>query len=234
MQTSILSEIVVLIAAFNEEEGIGPTIAEFKEVLQDPTYVVVDGVSNDRTVEIAKELGAEILFQRGHGKGNAISEGLSFIDDGHPRYVVFTDADFTYPAEYVLEMISILNKNPRVGMVTGNRFNQALNSSVMKNPFYAGNRLIAFTQRVLNGVHLEDPLTGLRVIRWEILKGWKPTSQGFDIEAEMNHRVERAGYQTTEIPVQYRARLGEKKLKLRHGFTIFKRILAESLKSNIA
>src|SRR3990170_3461865 len=168
MQTSISSSIVVLIAAFNEEEGIGPTIA-----------------------------------------------------------------DFTYPAKYVLEMIRILNENPRVGMVTGNRFNQSLNSSAMKNPFYAGNRLIAFTQRVLNGVDLEDPLTGLRVIRWEILKGWKPTSQGFDIEAEMNHRVERAGYQTIEIPVQYRARLGEKKLKLRHGFTIFRRIIAESLKSNL-
>ena len=232
MQTSISSSIVVLIAAFNEEDGIGPTIAEFKEVLQDPTYLIVDRTSNDKTVEIAKELGAEILFQKGRGKGNAISEGLSFID-GYPRYVVFTDADFTYPAKYVLEMIRILNENPRVGMVTGNRFNQSLNSSAMKNPFYAGNRLIAFTQRVLNGVDLEDPLTGLRVIRWEILKGWKPTSQGFDIEAEMNHRVKHAGYQTIEIPVQYRARLGEKKLKLRHGFTIFRRILAESLKSNL-
>jgi cellulose synthase/poly-beta-1,6-N-acetylglucosamine synthase-like glycosyltransferase len=137
--------------------------------------LIVDRISNDKTVEIAKELGAEILFQKGRWKGNAISEGLSFID-GYPRYVVFTDADFTYPAKYVLEMIRILNKNPRVGMVTGNRFNQSLNSSAMKNPFCAGNRLIAFTQRVLNGVDLEDPLTGLRVIRWEILKGWKPTS----------------------------------------------------------
>ncbi len=48
----------------------------------------------------------------------------------------------------------------------------------------------------------------------------------------MNRRVERAGYRTIEIPVQYRARLGEKKLKLRHGLTIFKGIIAESLKSN--
>src|SRR4030067_1512195 len=192
MQTSISSSIVVLIAAFNEEEGIGPTIAEFKKVLQDPTYLIVDGTSNDKTVEIAKELGAEILFQKGRGKGNAISEGLSFID-GYPRYVVFTDADFTYPAKYVLEMIRILNENPRVGMVTGNRFNQSLNSSAMKNPFYAGNRLIAFTQRVLNGVDLQDPLSGLNDNAREDLKGWKPTSQGFDIEARMKHRGEPRG-----------------------------------------
>lgn len=225
--------IVVLIASLNEEEGIGPTIVEFKEILEDSMCLVVDGNSIDRTVEIAKELGARILFQKGRGKGNAISEGLTSINHD-PKYVVFTDADFTYPAKYVLEMMRILEENPNVGMVTGNRFNHSLTSMAMKNPFYAGNRLIAVTQRVLNGVDLNDPLTGLRVIRWEILKDWVPKSKGFDIEAEMNHRVERQGYQTIEISVPYRARLGAKKLKLRHGFTIIRRILAESVSSNFA
>src|SRR4030067_1968962 len=90
METSISSSIVVLISAFNEEDGIGPTIAEFKEVLQDPTYLIVDRTSNDKTVEISKELGAEILFQKGRGKGNAISQGLNSINHD-PKYVVFTD-----------------------------------------------------------------------------------------------------------------------------------------------
>jgi glycosyltransferase involved in cell wall biosynthesis len=231
MQNSISFSTVILIAALNEEEGIASTLTEFKETLEDSTYLVVDGSSSDRTVEIAKRLGAEILIQKGRGKGNAISEGLSSIKHA-PKYVVFTDADFTYPARYVLKMIRILDENPNVGMVTGNRFNHSLTSIAMKNPFYAGNRLIAVTQRILNGVDLNDPLTGLRVIRWEILKGWTLRSKGFDIEAEMNHQIERAGYQIVEIPVQYRARLGEKKLKLRHGLTIFKRIISESTKSN--
>ena len=222
---------VILIATLNEENGIAPTLTEFKETLEDSTYLVVDGGSTDRTVEIAQRLGAEILVQKGRGKGNAIAEGLSSIKDD-PKYVVFTDADFTYPARYVLNMLQILDENPRVGMVTGNRFNHSLTSVAMKNPFYVGNKLIAVSQRILNGVDLDDPLTGLRVMRWEILKDWKPRSTGFDIEAELNHRVERAGYQTVEIPVQYRARLGEKKLKLRHGLTIFKRIMSESTQSN--
>jgi hypothetical protein len=63
----------------------------------------------------------------------------------------------------------------------------------------------------------------------EILKIWKPKSKGFDVEAEMNFHVKRKGYQIVEIPIVYRQRLGEKKLKLRHGFVILKRILAESL-----
>jgi hypothetical protein len=43
--------------------------------------------------------------------------------------------------------------------------------------------------------------------------------------------VERKGFRTVEIPIYYRPRLGEKKLKLRHGVTILKRILAESIYS---
>ena len=62
------------------------------------------------------------------------------------------------------------------------------------------------------------------------LKDWEPKSKGFDIEAEMNHRVENKGYKIVEIPIQYRSRVGDKKLKLRDGLTIFKRIVAESLR----
>ena len=220
--------IAVIVAALNEEEGIGSTLAELREILGDPFYLVVDGNSADRTVEIAKELGADVLAQKGRGKGNAISEAIGSINFD-PEYVVFTDADFTYPAKYVLDMIRILEEKPNVGMVTGNRFNHLLTPAAMKNPFYMGNRFLAIAQLLLNGVDLNDPLTGLRVVRWEILKGWRPKSKGFDFEAELNHHVERRGYQIVEISIPYRVRLGEKKLKLRHGFTILKRIISESL-----
>jgi len=145
------------------------------------------------------------------------------------KYAVFTDADYTYPAKCVPEMIRILEENPEVGMVTGNRFNHSLTLSAMKSFFFVGNRFLAWTQRLLNGVHLNDPLTGLRVVRWPILKNWEPKSKGFDIEAEINHRVENKGYAIVEIPIKYRSRVGEKKLKLRHGLTILRRIVSESL-----
>jgi dolichol-phosphate hexosyltransferase len=83
----------------------------------------------------------------------------------------------------------------------------------------------------MNGVALQDPLTGLRVIRWKILRGWRPRSKGFDIEVELNHQVERQGFDIMEIPIPYRRRLGEKKLKLQHGLTIFRRIVAETAQS---
>jgi dolichol-phosphate mannosyltransferase len=219
----------VVIATLNEEEGVGPTIEEIKKFLDNPYILVVDGWSHDRTVEIAKNMGAEILFQEGIGKGNALRHGIQQLGS-NVRYVVFTDADYTYPAEHIPKMIEILEDNPDVGMVIGNRFSKEFSFKDASNSaFYTGNRLLAFAQHIVNGIKLTDPLSGLRVVRHEILKDWKPKSEGFDVEAEMNYRVERSGYKTTEIPIQYRPRLGEKKLKLRHGFSILRRILAESL-----
>ena len=221
-------DIAVVIATLNEEEGIGLTIAELRKVIEEPWCLVVDGHSTDKTVEIAKKFGAELITQKGRGKGDAISEALASIACD-PEYVVFTDGDYTYPAEYLPEMIKILDKNPEVGMVCGNRFNSHFHLEEMGDMFYLGNRFLAFTHNMLNGVDLRDPLTGLRVVRWKILRDWRPRSRGFDIEVELNHLVERKGYQIEEIPIYYRNRLGEKKLKLRHGFIILKRILAESL-----
>jgi dolichol-phosphate mannosyltransferase len=223
------STVSVVIAALNEEEGIGPTLEELKKVLNDPYLIVVDGSSSDRTAELAKNMGADVLLQEGKGKGDALFLGIKQLNS-YARYVVFTDGDYTYPAEFIPEMMGVLEQNPYVGMVIGNRFNGEHNfDRSTTNPFYIGNRLLAFAQHVMNGVKLGDPLSGLRVVRAEILKGWKPKSKGFDVEAEMNFHVERRGYQIVEIPIQYRSRLGEKKLKLRHGFVILKRILAESL-----
>ena len=224
------SDVMVIVPTLNEEEGIGPTLRELREILEDPYYLVVDGRSVDGTVEIAGKMGADVVVQEGRGKGLAIAQALKHVNAG-TRYVVLIDADYTYPAEYIPKMIEILEENSDVGMVTGNRFNDSFDLKAMGNAHYIGNRFLAFMQYLLNGVKLRDPLTGLRVVRWEILKDWKPKSKGFDVEAELNHLVEKRGYYLLEIPIHYRKRLGEKKLKLRHGFTILRRIIAESVSS---
>jgi dolichol-phosphate hexosyltransferase len=217
----------VIIAALNEEEGIGYTISELNRTLKNPRILVVDGRSKDRTVEVAKDLGAEVVLQKGLGKGDAIASAVKQIGF-KSDYVVITDADYTYPAEYIPEMIRILNQNPDVGMVCGNRFSGYLNLNGLNSFFYFGNRVIAFTHNFLNGVALVDPLTGLRVVRAEILRNWQVKSKGFDIEVELNHRVEREGFGIMEIPIQYRERIGEKKLGFRNSVEIFRRIMSEA------
>ncbi len=217
----------VIVAALNEEEGIGLTLAELSSFLAGSRVLVVDGRSVDRTVEVAQKMGARVVFQDGLGKGDALAKGIGQLDPT-VDYVVLTDADYTYPAEYVPLMMRILERSPDVGMVCGNRFNGEMDPKSMRTVFYYGNRLIAWTHNVLNGVHLDDPLTGLRVVRAEILRNWNVKSKGFDIEVELNHHVERMGFGIVEVPIRYRERLGEKKLKARHGATILKRIILET------
>jgi glycosyltransferase involved in cell wall biosynthesis len=217
----------LIIAALNEAPGIGLTIAEMKDTLGEIPVLVVDGRSSDRTVEISKNLGAKVVCQDGIGKGDALAKALEHADL-NVDYVILTDADYTYPAEYVPAMIKVLEENPLVGMVCGNRFNGHVDKEALHGVFHIGNRLLALAHNMLNGVPLQDPLTGMRVIRAEVLRGWLVKSKGFDIEVELNHLAERRGFTIREIPICYRARLGEKKLKISHGVTILKRILLET------
>jgi dolichol-phosphate mannosyltransferase len=65
-------------------------------------------------------------------------------------------------------------------------------------------------------------------VRSEILRNWKVKSKGFDVEVELNHQVKREGFGIAEVPIKYRERLGKKKLGVRHGGEIFKRIVLEA------
>ena len=56
--------------------------------------------------------------------------------------MVFINADYAYPAEYIQKTIDILEENPGVGMVTGNRFNHSFELRSMKSLFFAENRFL--------------------------------------------------------------------------------------------
>ena len=219
----------LIIAALNEEKGIGPTLADYIDNLGIMKILVIDGNSRDRTVEIAKNMGAEVSFQNGVGKGDAIAKAIQEIDPSI-KYIILTDADYTYPAKFVPEMIEIIEKNPKIGMVCGNRFSGDTEAKALQKPFQFGNRILSIAHSLLNGVALADPLTGLRVIRTDVLKNWQIKSQGFDIEVELNHQVKKSGYKIKEIPIAYRKRLGEKKLKIKDGIIILRRIISEIIR----
>jgi glycosyltransferase involved in cell wall biosynthesis len=218
----------IILAALNEEQGIAYTINELKAYLNNPRILVVDGNSRDNTVHVAKSLGADVVFQEGSGKGDALGFGLKCMDVD-VRYIILSDADYTYPAIHIPQMIKILEKNPQIGMVCGNRFNSDFPVDGMKGVFHFGNKLIATAHTVMTGVILNDPLTGLRVIRADLLRDWTPESKNFDIEVELNSYIKNRGFKIIEVPISYRPRIGEKKLKVRDGLTILKRIFLQSL-----
>jgi dolichol-phosphate hexosyltransferase len=219
----IKTKITVVIPALNEEEGIGATLQEISQETEIKNIVVVDGGSLDGTPLIALENGAKVVYERNAGKGDAIVKGLESLTEDS-KYIVIIDADYTYPASYIPIMIKILENNPRVGMVIGNRFSGTKNE---KPAFSLGNQLLVLSHKVFNGISLADPLSGLRVIRSEILKNWKPVSKGFDIEVELNAHTSKRGYEIVEIPITYRKRIGENKLKISNFNEILRRIFLE-------
>lgn len=141
--------VLVIIVALNEEAGMGPTLSELKKTLDEPGVLAVDGNSTDRTAEIAKAMGAEVIVQRGTGKGNAVGQAIMNVKDN--EYVAFINPDFTYPSGYLPQMIEILGENSKVGMMYRNRSKDELNLRAMHDTLYIGNRLLAFTARALFG-----------------------------------------------------------------------------------
>lgn len=225
-------ETVVLIPAYREGDGIGRVCDELKRVL-DPTILVVNRPAGDATADSARRHGAIVVKQEGRGKGDAVRQGLEYIHRKIPStsYIGMIDADCTYPAYPMPSMRAVLRAESGVGMVIGQRRDLG-NNSHSSRTFALGNRILGQVHRAVNGVTLQDPFSGLRMVRAQILCDWRPKSASFDIECELNNWVQNVKRQSiVELPVEYRDRIGDKKLGLHHGLTILVRMLVLSLQT---
>lgn len=225
-----LGKATVIIPTLNEAEGIGATIEEAVRELGDPEIIVIDACSTDETQEVATRLGAKVLTQKGRGKGNAVAQVLPHVSED-TEWIVMTDGDFTYPFNHVPFMIKLLMKEPQAAMVTGNksakpRSFEAHIKKLLSNRFYLEDELFILMHRLLNGVRIQDPFTGLRVIRHESIKDYNPKAQRFDVEVELNHFiVKKKRMRIIEIPITLRKRLGGSKYGIYNAFDILSRMV---------
>jgi len=220
----------VVIPTLNEEPGIGFTIQEILTAIGDPEIIVVDANSVDKTQQIASHLGAKVIKQVGRGKGKAVAQILPCVNP-LTKYLIIIDGDYSYPAKYIPKMIKILEDNNEIAMVTGKRNSNPGHTlsehlrRLITDPYLVGNRVLAMAHNILNRVKMRDPLTGLRVIRYDCIKDFRPSSEGFDFEVELNNFIRKKRNKILEIPIEYRPRLGKKKLGVKDGFTILARIV---------
>lgn len=77
-----------IITTLNEEANIADAIASLRQVCDE--IVVVDSESTDRTVEIARELGAKVYLQKYLGDGIQKNVALQYVTN---RWVLSIDAD---------------------------------------------------------------------------------------------------------------------------------------------
>ncbi|MEM1559974.1 MAG: glycosyltransferase family 2 protein [Nitrososphaerota archaeon] len=214
---------ILVIPTLNEEEGIMPTIKEYRRVMPDLEILIIDGGSIDKTRDYALNAGARVLHLNKKGKGVAVAAALEYLRKSYnPEFVIFTDGDHSYPADYLPKMIKLIESDKSVGAVLGDRLSNAPRSKYLTDIYFFGNFLIRGLYRYWRSINLRDPLSGLRVVRWRAISDWKPFSKGFEIETEMNLYILSKGWRIMEVPINYRRRIGKKKLKIRDAIPIIR------------
>jgi glycosyltransferase involved in cell wall biosynthesis len=217
-----MPQISVIIPAYNEEAGISATLEEVREVLagKSAEIIVVDDGSTDKTAELAQDLSDKVIRHvTNRGKGAAMRTGF---EAANGEYIIFLDADGTYPAMFIP---AIVQKLAEVDAVFTYRINRE--HIPLFNQF--GNWLITRLIKKFSGFTGNDPLSGLYGLRRNVLKAISLESSTFAIETEIVVKVSRMRFTTAEIPITYRPRLGESKLRpLRDGWRIL-RVLVDLL-----
>jgi dolichol-phosphate hexosyltransferase len=212
--------ICVIIPALNEEETIAKVIKEIPRSDMENQgcsvkIVVVDNNSTDGTKKIAKYNGADIIEEPVRGKGRAISTAFKLVNDD---FIFILDADYTYPAIYLPQMLEALKLND---IVLGSRLKGKMEKGAMTRMNWLGNHLLVIMANILYGTRISDLCTGCWGFRKAVIKDLKLDASGFDLEANLFSQIAKKGYRIAEVPIDYRRRATPSKLhSLRDGYKI--------------
>ena len=201
--------VTVILPTRNEEEALGPTIDAIpRGWCKDLEIMIVDGNSSDRTREIALEKGIRVHLEDRKGYGRAYRTGF---DVAKNDIIVTMDADCTYPAELVPDLVKRLIDDD-LEFITCDRLSLAEDGS-MSGLHGFGNWMLSFTARLLFGYGVKDSQSGMWVFNKSIFDDEKmrPTNDGMPLREEMKILARRTlGKQkAVEISVPYRPRVGE-------------------------
>jgi len=216
-----LKGISIILPALNEEETIGRVIDEIpREAMESNGYrveiVVVDNNSTDRTREIAQEKRAKVIVEPVKGKGRAVRTAFELVDG---VFIFVLDADYTYPATYIPQMLEMLQEEYDV--VLGSRLKGRRERGAMSRFRLVGNHLLSFIASMLYGTRISDLCTGYWGFCRVAIEGLKLDATGFELEANMFAEIAKKGYRIAEVPILYRRRPSPSKLSsLKAGFRI--------------
>jgi len=216
-------EVSIVIPALNEAKNIGRVIKEVKKILDKRKYeiIVVDGHSSDRTAQIAKGMGATVIYDD-IGKGSALIKGLKAA---HGDVLVSMDADLsTDPKE-----LGLLIGGIEIGydVCMGSRFMAGGSSEDISYLRKLGNRFFVYLVNIIFGANYSDMCYGYRSFRKDVLGRLALHEPGFGIETEISINAVKRNLKVLEVPSVEKKRVaGEAKLRtFRDGYAILRTII---------
>lgn len=151
----------VILPAYNEEESLAEEIRKIRSALDGARipyeFIVIDDASTDRTSEVARKAGVTVLrHERNKGVGGARKTGIVAAKS---EVIITSDADGTYPADPIPEMIESLKDQD---MVVGARVAERGTLFFLRAPVKLFIRKLA---SYMAGYPIPDLNSGLRVFR---------------------------------------------------------------------
>jgi glycosyltransferase involved in cell wall biosynthesis len=192
---------------------VGKVLSTIKDVMAGYEYrvLVVDGRSIDGTDEIARSMGAEVIYQRGKGYGNALKTGFFHAKKRlDADVIVMMDADYTYDPKDIPKLVAPILEDA-ADFVVGNRF-AGMQQGAMTLVNRVGNNVLSLIAKLALGLNVYDTQSGMRAFRSELLDRMNLVAVGMPFAMEMLAQAHSTDAMIHEVPVSYRPRVGKTKL----------------------
>jgi glycosyltransferase involved in cell wall biosynthesis len=200
------AQIVVVLPAYNAAQTLEKTYADIpKEKIS--KIILVDDVSQDQTVEVARSLGLSVVIHvqnRGYG-GNQKTCYLEALKEG-ADVVVMLHPDHQYDSRLVPELVEPILSG-RADMVMGSRI---LNGGALKGGMpswkFLANRILTVAENIIYRTKLTDCHSGFRAYSRQLLTTvpFLLNSDDFVFDSQMIAQAVYMGFRIDEIPVQAR------------------------------
>lgn len=204
-----IKNVSIVIPAFNEELAVREGIVELRELFAgidiNAEIIVVDDGSKDKTAREAKAAGARVIQHRSNrGYGASLKTGI--IAATHD-IIAITDADGTYPAKYLPDMLVELEQ---ADMVVGSRTGADVNIPLTRKP---AKWLLRVMANYVSNTKIPDLNSGLRVFRRDVaIQYFAILSDQFSFTTTITLAMLCDKYAVTYLPIDYRKRQGKSKI----------------------
>lgn len=196
------TNVIVVIPALNEEASLPAVISRLRRIGLSRIRVVDNG-SADRTAEVARECGAEVISESRRGYGQACWTGCENLPPD-AKWILFCNADGSDDIERVPAM---MQASSRAEFVFGNRMAETGDAHSLTRVQRFGNRVIAALIRQLWRREYHD-LGPLRLISRRAYERLRMQNRNFGWTVEMQVRAAEENLSTCEIPVRNFPRTG--------------------------